>query len=236
MTTNLVVDDQNELQEKRMTGRPAQPAALRVLAKIISYIFHPLFIPVYLIWFYVKSQPHLFSGFTPQERNFLIIRFGVMYTFFPLFTILLLKALKFVKSVYLQTQQERVIPYIICMVYYWWMWYVLHNQPEFAGDIVKLALAIFIASILGLMANIIMKVSMHAMSVGVAATFLIMMGFSQDVNFSVYISIGLLITGLVCTSRLIVSDHTSQEIYMGLFIGIISQAFAYSRIATYLFG
>ena len=227
MSTNLVVDDQNELQEQRMTGRPAQPAILRIVAKIISYIFHPLFIPVYLIWFYVKSQPHLFSGFSPRERNFLIIRFGVMYTMFPLFTILLLKALKFVKSIYLKTQHERVIPYIICMVYYWWMWYVLHNQPEFAGDIVMLALAIFIVSILGLLANIVMKVSMHAMSVGVAITFLMIMGFSQDVSFTVYISIALLITGIVCTSRMIVSDHTPQEIYFGLFIGIISQVIAY---------
>ena len=44
MSTNLVVDDQNELQEQRITGRPAQPVALRIPAKIISYIFHPLFI------------------------------------------------------------------------------------------------------------------------------------------------------------------------------------------------
>lgn len=83
MSTNLVVDDQNELQEQRISGRPAQPVILRIAAKIISYVFHPLFIPVYLIWFYVKSQPHLFSGFSSQERNFLILRFGVMYTLFP---------------------------------------------------------------------------------------------------------------------------------------------------------
>jgi hypothetical protein len=227
MTTNLVVDDQSELQEQRITGRAVQPAVLKIAAKIISYVFHPLFIPVYLIWFYIKSQPHLFSGFSPIERNFLIIRFGVMYTLFPLFSILLLKALKFVKSVYLKTQQERVIPYIICMVYYWWMWYVLHNQPEFSGDIVMLALAIFIVSILGLLANIVMKVSMHAMSVGVAVTFIMIMSFSQDISFTAYISIVVLITGLVCTSRMIVSDHTPQEIYFGLFIGIISQVIAF---------
>ncbi|MES1220168.1 MAG: hypothetical protein ABUT20_31990, partial [Bacteroidota bacterium] len=122
---------------------------------------------------------------------------------------------------------ERVIPYIICMVYYWWMWYVLHNQPEFAGEIVMLALAIFIVSILGLMANILMKVSMHAMSVGVAVTFVMIMGFSQDVSFTVYTSIAIIITGLVCTSRMIVSDHSPLEIYFGLFVGIISQTIAY---------
>ena len=227
MSTNLVVDEQNELHGERIPVRPAQPLALRIPAQIISYIFHPLFIPVYLIWFYINSQPHLFSGFSPRERNFLILRFAVMYTMFPLFTIMLLKALKFVKSIYLKTQQERVIPYIICMVYYWWSWYVLHNQPDFAGEIVMLALAIFIVSILGLMVNIVMKVSMHAMSVGVAVTFVMIMSFSQDISFTVYISIALLLAGLVCTSRLIVSDHTQREVYTGLLIGVVSQMIGY---------
>lgn len=104
---------------------------------------------------------------------------------------------------------------------------MLHNQPEFAGEIVMLALAIFIVSILGLMANILMKVSMHAMSVGVAVTFVMIMGFSQDVSFTVYTSIAIIITGLVCTSRMIVSDHSPLEIYFGLFVGIISQTIAY---------
>jgi len=104
---------------------------------------------------------------------------------------------------------------------------VLHNQPEFAGEIVMLALAIFIVSILGLMANILMKVSMHAMSVGVAVTFVMIMGFSQDISFTLFISVAILIAGLVCTSRFIVSDHTQREIYAGLLIGIVSQLIGY---------
>ncbi|MES1216337.1 MAG: hypothetical protein ABUT20_12550 [Bacteroidota bacterium] len=227
MSNNLVVDDHNELQETRITGMPVQPVALRVPAKIISFIFHPLFVPVYLIFFYVKTQSHLFSGFSNQDRVFLIVRFAVIYTMFPLVTILLLRGLKFVKSIFLKTQQERIIPYIICMVYYWWMWYVLHNQHEFPGEIVMLTLAIFLVSILGLLVNISIKVSMHAMSMGVAITFLMLMGFSQDISFTAYISIGLLLTGLVCTSRLIASDHTPNEIYIGLLIGVISQLIAF---------
>jgi hypothetical protein len=37
----------------------------------------------------------------------------------------------------------------------------------------------------------------------------------------------LLITGLVCSSRLIVSDHTAREVYTGLFIGVASQLVAH---------
>ena len=141
---------------------------------------------------------------------------------FPLFTILLLKALGFIKSIYLKTQQERIVPYIICMVYYWWMWYVLHNQPAYTKECITLSLAIFLCSIGGLMANISMKISMHAMAAGIMVAFVILLGFSQDSDFGVYISLSILLTGLICSARLIDSDHTTQEIYWGLFVGIAS--------------
>jgi hypothetical protein len=36
--------------------------------------------------------------------------------------------------------------------------------------------------------------------------------------------IAVLLTGLVCTARLLVSNHTTGEIYLGLLAGCISQA------------
>ena len=77
-----------------------------------------------------------------------------MYSFFPLVTVLLAKGLGFLDSIYLKTQKERIIPYIACGVYYFWMAYVLRNQPEFSKEVVQLSMAIFIASSLGLLVNI----------------------------------------------------------------------------------
>jgi hypothetical protein len=37
-----------------------------------------------------------------------------------------------------------------------------------------------------------------------------------------------LITGIVCTSRMIVSDHKPVEIYSGLIIAILCQLISYS--------
>jgi hypothetical protein len=102
------------------------------------------------------------------------------------------------------------------------MWYVLHNQPEYPALYTVLSLAIFLASIGGLMANINMKVSMHGIAAGVMAAFVMLVGFSQDLDFGIYISISILLTGIICTSRMIDGDHTAKEIYWGLFIGIAS--------------
>ena len=226
MSTRLAIDEQHELREINILEMPYQPKGLRIIAKIISYIFHPVFIPVYVIWFLINIQPHLFAGFSAWKKVTTMIQFLLMYAFFTIITTLLLKGLGFINSVYLKTQRDRVIPYVACMIYYFWVWWVLHNQPDYSVAIVQFSLAIFIASIGGLMANIYMKVSMHAMAVGVMVTFIILLAFSEKKDFGIYISVALLIAGLVCTARLIASDHSQKEIYWGLVIGIASQIVA----------
>ena len=200
----------------------AQPNALRIPAKIISYIFHPIFIPVYILIFLMRVQPYLFVSVVGLKKTFTIIQFGVMYAFFPVVTALLLKALGFIDSVYMKTQKDRIIPYVICMIYYFWVWHVIRNQNIYPAELVQFSLAIFITSILGLMSNSYMKVSMHAMAVGVMAAFVVVLSIAGNIDSGIYISAALFITGLVCTARLIVSDHTGKEIYTGLFIGIIA--------------
>jgi len=221
MESQLIVDEENNLLQIQ-PSKEKHSAALRIAAKIISYLFHPLFIPVYILWLIVKTRSFLFAAFSEWEKTIFIARFGVMYIMFPLVSVLLMKALGFVSSIHLKTQKDRIIPYVVCMIYYWWMWYVLHNQPEFPRECVILSFAIFLASIGGLMANINIKISMHSIAAGLMAALVMLLGFSQDINFGIYISISVLLAGIICTARFIDSDHTAKEIYVGLFVGILS--------------
>jgi hypothetical protein len=202
--------------------------ALQNAAGVISVLFHPVFIPVYTLAFLVYATPY-FPAYGSGNKLFLLIRFVLMYAFFPLVTVALLKALKFIPSIHLKTQKDRIIPYIACGVYYFWMWYVLRNQQvdqRIPEVLVQLSLAIFIASSLGLIANSFFKISMHAISVGVMITFVLLMGFSTYINFGPYISLAFLIAGLVCTARLIHSDHSTFEVYAGLAVGIFAELLA----------
>jgi hypothetical protein len=202
------------------------PLGVRLAARVVSVVFHPLFIPVYLSAFLIYVNP-IFPALDASEKAILLVRFIVMYAVFPLATILLAKALGFVQTIFLKTQRDRIIPYVACGLYYFWMWYVLHNQPEFGKEVVLLALAIFLASSGGLLANSYLKVSMHALSVGVMVTYLLLLGFLLPVSFGFYISVALLVAGAVCTARLVTSDHHPVEVYAGLIIGILAQLLAY---------
>ncbi len=226
MSTGMVVDEKNQLQEIRTNDFPKQPEAVRFVAKVISFIFHPVFIPVYIVLFMVYEHSYLFAGFSGLDKTRTVIMAFVMYTFFPVVTVLLLKALKFITTFHLSTQRDRIIPLIACGVWYWWIWNVWKNLPDYPEEAIKFTMAIWISVSLALIANIIMKVSLHAISMGVMLTFIFLLALTQQLNFSLYISLALLIAGAVCTSRFIVSDHSAREVYGGLLVGIVSMLIA----------
>lgn len=228
MNEKLMEEQENELHSMMKPRFPQQPVVVRIASKIISYIFHPVFVPLYVVWFMVYLHPYLFTGFSDLQKTRTVMMAIVSFTFFPLVTVLLLKGLKFIETIYLHTQKDRVIPFLACMIWYFWIWYVWNNfgQTRDVVDIpreaVQFALATFISTIIGLMVNIKIKVSLHAISMGIMVAFMLLLAFQQNLNFGVYLSFALFITGLVCTSRFIISDHTPQEVYGGLVVGIIS--------------
>lgn len=226
MNTRLVVDKQEGLKEFRQEGLTPQPAGLKMVAKFFSYLFHPVFVPVLVVWFMLYKHPYLFAGFSSPDKIKVLIQAFVMFTFFPVVTVLLLKALKFISSFQLTNQKDRIIPLVACGIWYFWIWYVWRNLPDYPKPAIQLTLAIWISASVALMANIIMKVSLHAISVGVMLAFIILLALSQQLNLGVYISMALLITGIVCTSRFIVSDHSPAEIYGGLALGAASMIIA----------
>jgi hypothetical protein len=66
--------------------------AIQVIAKTVSIIFHPLFIPVYGLWL-LLYYTNVFPGVTGIQKSLLLIRFLVMYSLFPLVTVLIAKGL-----------------------------------------------------------------------------------------------------------------------------------------------
>ena len=91
---------------------------------------------------------------------------------------------------------------------------------------VQFAFATFISTIIGLMVNIKMKVSLHGISAGIVLTLFIFMAFTQDLNFGIWLAVVFFLTGLVCTARFIISDHTAAEVYGGLVVGAVSMLVA----------
>jgi hypothetical protein len=200
-----------------------EPAGVKFFAHLFSYLFHPLFIPVYVAWFITFIHPSYFSGFNPHQKTWIIIRIAYTMVFFPFITVVLLKGLGFSKSIFLKTQQERIIPYISCGIFFFWAYLVFRNQPEIPKILTTFTFGVFLSSSAALLANIRMKISMHAIGMGGLLGIFIVIMYQNTMLMTWPLALALLITGLVCTSRMIVSNHTSREIYAGLVLGLLCQ-------------
>jgi hypothetical protein len=201
-----------------------QHIVIRVFAYIFSVLFHPLFIPFYVVAFLVYYHPSYFSGFSYYTKLKLLLTTALNTVFFPAFAILVMKGLGFVKSVFLRTQQDRIGPYLSSMIFYFWAARVFFKfQPELTPVLAVFMTGVFLTTAVALIANIFYKISMHAIGCGgMIGIFIIIMN-SNTMLMTWPLSIALLITGIVCTSRLVVSDHTEKEIYMGLVVGLVCQ-------------
>src|ERR1700757_5009638 len=103
----------------------------RITGNFFSYVFHPLFISSYVTAFLLFVHPMAFSEFDHLTRVFRFITILSCNVFFPLFSVFLMWRLKlFVTSMYLRDQKERIVPYIIAMIFYWWTWYTFKNLPD----------------------------------------------------------------------------------------------------------
>ena len=219
MNSRLGVNKDAVLEEIREKGGAGLPAPVKFLAKIISYIFHPVFIPVYLVYFIVFVHPYLLAGETVQRKREIIGMAFVSFTFFPLVTVLLLKGLNFISSIKLETRQDRIIPLIACAVWYFWIWWVWHNLNFIPHELTLLAISSWITVAVAPFLNVIMKVSLHMIAMGVMLAVMFLMALSSELEFGLFISLSLFLTGLVGTARLIDSDHRPVEIYGGLILG-----------------
>jgi hypothetical protein len=199
-------------------------AVTRFFANFFSYLFHPLFISSYVMFFLIFLHP---TAFAEDEHKLRVLRFITILTcnvLFPVFSVFIMWRLDlFVKSMLLRTEKERIVPYLIAMIFYFWTWYTFKHFDD-APTVARHFLAgSFLALVGAFLCNIYYKISIHTVAIGSALMFFFLFSFTNDFASGLFLSIALLITGIVATSRLLVGAHTNFDVWSGLLIGILAQ-------------
>ncbi|RZK40423.1 MAG: hypothetical protein EOO61_06490 [Hymenobacter sp.] len=204
-----------------------QPLILRIAAKVVSYVFHPLFIPIYvtLVVLWLHPLNALVLGY--RQRVLMTVAIFMSTAFFPAIAIFLMWRLKFIENIYIRQQKERIIPYVVTMFFYFWIYYVSRNLEFFPQDLRQFLMGVFLSAASALFANIYTKISMHGIAVGGIAGFAILQQLDDTHWLPLWTHIGILIAGTVCTARLILEEHKPVDVYAGFFTGFLCQVVAY---------
>jgi hypothetical protein len=224
ITSNVQQPTENMQQTSDVAVDHNQWSLVSFFAQIFSVVFHPLFVPFYVVLFLINFHPSYFSGLGFYTKFELLRSTFVNTILFPAFALLVMKGLGFVKSFMLYSREDRIGPYLANMIFYFWMARVFFNyKPELTPILASFMTGVFITTAIALIANIFYKISMHAIGCGGMLGIFIIIMYNNSMLMTWPLSLALLVTGIVCTSRLIVSNHTQKEIYMGLLVGLACQ-------------
>lgn len=218
------------MEQQTTVEKSRTSSALRIPAILISYIFHPVFMPAAMTVLLYKLTPHSFAGvnvldFSKQPLP-LIVSIIISTAFFPLLSVLLMKGLGFVESIQLENPKDRIIPLIATMTFYFWIYNVMSNtNAPFLFQV--LLLGSFWGVIAIFMINIFFKISMHTAAAGSAVGLMLVLMFLSPVNMILPFFAVLIVAGIIGTARLVLSAHQPAQIWLGYIVGFLVQIAAY---------
>jgi len=193
---------------------------MRLFLKIISYVFHPLFIPFLgtVIYFVVTPK---YSPLELQSGNILPI--FILTVIIPIICFLILRNLGVLSSVFLPNMAERKYPMIISIALLL-MVLIKVIQNNYIIELYFYFVGLIAATSASLMLLFLsFKSSLHLMGMGSLLIFLINLSIHFEINITLAISLWTLATGLVATSRLFLNAHSRAEVLIGFLIGSVSQ-------------
>lgn len=190
--------------------------------KLISVFFHPNVIPTLGVMLYFFTVPVNFES--KQKMGILSLVFVVTYLV-PLLISFIFKKLKLIDSYKIESIRERKLPVALMFG----IFYLLGNTISDIPNFYDLALLFFSTS-LGLIIIYFLfyfkiKTSIHLFSFGVFMGFFLVLSAVYHQSFLIIIIAILFLSGILATARLQLKAHTTKEIYLGFFIGMMAPIF-----------
>jgi len=188
------------------------------LARIISIIFHPLFIPTYLIASLIYMDAFFALVIPDNARLKIILLVFMTSALFPAMVLFGMYRFRLVTSLRMDNREERLYPYVATSIFFFLAYYLVW-KANLSPVFYYCLLGASILAILTLLINFRWKISAHTVSMGgvIGAFFGLQSVLLIDMLFQLAVSI--LIAGLVGYARLRAGKHTQAQVYAGYFLG-----------------
>lgn len=191
-------------------------------AKIISTLFHPLLMPTYGFAVLFLTQNYI-STFTTLNLKILILSVTFIFTFLlPAINAFILLKMGRIKSLEMESNEERVIPYSSTALYYFSLYYLFYNA-EFPNIFKILVLGASISIVLTLLINFKWKISAHAIGIGGISGGIFGIVLRLHIDLHVILMFVILVAGLVGYARLKLNAHTPAQVYAGFLLGFLME-------------
>ena len=187
-------------------------------ARIISMIFTPFYLPlVSLVALFIFSYMSRLPLFYQLKVVTLVYLFTV---FLPSILIHLYRRYQGWTTFQMGRKERRMVPYIIAIMCYFTCYYLMTVMriPQFMANIVVTALAIQVVCDI---VNIWWKICIHMAGIGGMAGALLAISLVFQFNPLWWLSVIILVAGLIGTARMILRQHSLRQIVGGFVVGAV---------------
>lgn len=195
---------------------------LKKILPFFSYVFHPIFVPVYAALFYFFSNT---TYYTNPEKYLAIVQIVIITIILPILFFFLLRSTGQINSMMVVTISQRKIPLVVqCFLTILLVRksITLESFPEFHFFFLGGLISTIIALILLFFS---IKASLHLVAISALTIFVIGLSIHNQMLNSYWIAFLVFMNGIVASSRLEMKAHTPRELVIGFFAGILPQLF-----------
>ena len=188
------------------------------LEKIVSILFHPVFVPTITVFLVVK----IYSNIIILENQAGIILIGtcVFSLILPLLSVFILLLTKKIDSLEMPKKEERFLPILFASIWMILGFYFMKEIFSYAPIMKSIYLGAIYVMLISLLITKKWKISLHMLAIGGASGVFIMLEFLFGQNLMLLL-ITILISGILGFSRLSLKAHSLNQIYAGFILGNI---------------
>jgi membrane-associated phospholipid phosphatase len=190
------------------------------LATVVSFLFHPLFIPLYVLAMLPEIDPLYKLVLSGGIRLLITGTVTVTTVILPLLILLIMLRLKLISSLYLPTKEDRFFPLMIMALFYYLSFFLIKELYLPKGYLLFL-LGSTVLVILCLLITLVYRISLHTTSIGGATGFFVGLTFAAGENYLIPLIVCILLSGLIGWARLYKESHQPSEIYSGWLMGAL---------------
>jgi hypothetical protein len=196
---------------------------LSKVARTVSVIFHPLFMPVYGIAI-IFSAPTLFGYLPFNVKKLLFLIVLINNVLVPLSLMPLFRYRNIISSWSFDSRRDRVIPLLITTILYSTTSFIIFRFP-IPGFLKSFFLAAFFVSLTVTVINFWWKISIHSVGAGSITALVLILSLKMYSPLLWYLIAAIITAGLVLSSRLKLNTHNPQQVWIGFLTGYIGLGF-----------
>lgn len=192
-------------------------------ARVISVVFHPLFMPTYFFSLLAMTLPSLLEPITPLLHTKFLLFIFLVTCMLPFVNVGIFKIFGTIRSFAMLTRRERLLPFVFISAIYIVVTFLfhLHARMNLNDNFMKFMVIIDMLVVVATVATFFFKVSVHSVCVWGLVGILMPLTKITEVNSIFYPTLGVIVlSGFIMAARLEAGAHHPREVMWGAVLGL----------------